>query len=97
MNIYDYSLLVGIHKKKETFGFPQKSVSLDHKLTFDSSKEQQDSGTPRRHTMERLLNQTSLPSITPEKFYNNYLESNGQYSFESTDGRTIYTLGIIDS
>jgi hypothetical protein len=73
MNIYDYSLLVGIHKKKETFGFPQKSVSLDHKLTFDSSKEQQDSGTPRRHTMERLLNQTSLPSITPEKFYNNYL------------------------
>jgi hypothetical protein len=82
MNIYDYSLLVGIHKKKETFNSPPtsasvetpgKSISIDRKLTFDNSSQQQDSGRPSGLTMERLLKQTKLPSITPEKFYSNYL------------------------
>jgi hypothetical protein len=82
MNIYDYSLLVGIHNKKMTFDSPGKSVSLetpqnsipiDGKSTFNNSSQQQDSGRPCGNTMERLLKQTKLPSITLEKFYSNYL------------------------
>jgi hypothetical protein len=103
MNIYDYSLLVGIHEKKVKFDSPGKSVSLetprksipiDRKSTFDVSSQQQDSGRPCGNTMERLLKQTKLPSITPEEFYSNYLvryfsQSNLRNPMDNTRSRAL--------